>query len=160
MFSSITAIKFFVAFSGGAIPQKTKSIDIIMVIAEKRKIIKGRSKLNRIKNTVEELLLGPMSPKINNIFPKDSKLLDLYIEEKKVLNINFNREMLLELEWTSKDGISIYYIVLQSIADTIFYQFRDIEKIKFYFNNIAYRYIGDYGPLENGIKPDWDILKR
>lgn len=129
------------------------------LVAERRKIVKSKNKTARIENTVEELLLGPVDPEIKTFFPEGTKLLGLKKIEN-VLHLNFNRTMIMDLEWDKNNGISIYYILLQSIVNTVCYQFREINKIKFYFNNKEFRYIGDYGPLENGIEPDWQMLKQ
>jgi hypothetical protein len=129
------------------------------LVAEKRAIVKTGKEIDRIKNSVDELLLGPIDPKLVNIFPKEAKLLSLILSNKTLI-LNFNRETVMDINWEKNNGVSIYYLLVQSITDSVCFQFKEIEKIKFYFNGQDYRYIGDIGPIDEGVKPDWKILKK
>lgn len=136
-------------------PDKNK----INLIAEKRAIIKEKNKKQKIKNTIEQLLLGPIEPGINNIFPKEAKLLSIKLIGKNVL-LNFNRETIMNIKWEKNQNVSIYYIFLQSIVNSICFQHKDVDRVKFYFNGKEFEYIGNYGPMDIGLKPDWSILSR
>jgi len=129
------------------------------LFAEKRAIIKSFRKIDRIKNSLEELLLGPIDPDLINIFPQEAKLLSANLENKTLI-LNLSTETVLNTDWEKNNGVSIYKLLIYSIADTVFIQFKDINKIKFYFNGTEYRYIGDIGPIDGGVKPDWKILKK
>ena len=129
------------------------------LFAERRAIVKSFKEIDRIKNSVDELLLGPIDPKLVNIFPQDSKLLSAMLSGR-TLTLNFNKETIMDVNWEKNYGVSIYYLLVQSVTDTVCYQFKEIDKIKFYFNGQEYRYIGDVGPVDNGVKPDWKILKK
>jgi len=135
-------------------PDKEK----IKLIAERRSIIKGKTKIEKIRNTIEELLLGPMDYNINSFFPVESKLMNIRLENK-TLHINLNRETIMNLNYNKEKNISSYYLMMQSIIHTVHYQFRNIENYKFYFNGKDYKYIGDIKHPENGFKPDLKILK-
>lgn len=129
------------------------------LLAERRKIIKARTKENRIKNSIEELLLGRSDPDLYNLFPVDSKVLSVRVE-KKVVHINLNRETFLNVEdRKSKNGVSIYRLMLQSIVHSIYFQNKWVDRVKFYIEGAEYNYIGDVGPLANGLKPDWSLVK-
>jgi hypothetical protein len=129
------------------------------LFAEKRGIIKSWKEIDRIKNSVEELLLGPVDPKLVSVFPKESRLLSAMLSNKTLI-LNFNKETIMDVNWEKNNGVSIYYLLTQSVADPVCFQFKEIEKIKFYFNGQDYRYIGDIGPVDDGVKPDWKILKK
>jgi len=129
------------------------------LFAERRTIVDSVKKIDRIKNSVEELLLGPIDPNLVNIFPKEAKLLSAILSNKTLI-LNFNKETIMDLNWEKNNEVSIYYLLLQSITDSVCLQFKEIEKIKFYFNGQDYRYIGDIGPVSDGVRPDWKILKK
>ncbi|MBN2546805.1 MAG: GerMN domain-containing protein [Spirochaetes bacterium] len=128
------------------------------LVSERRAIIKGKTKKDKIKNSIEELLLGPIDPKIYNIFPIESKLLSLRIENNTA-HINLNRETIMNIDFKKTKDTSLYYLILQSIANTIHFQNRNIQYVKFYFDGKEYNFIGDIRHSVNGLKPDWKILK-
>jgi len=132
--------------------------DKTKLFAERRAVIKGKTKTDRIRNSLEELLLGPIDPKIYNIFPIEAKLLSLRINNNTAY-VNLNRETIMNIDFKKTKNISIYYLILQSIANTIHFQNRKIEYVKFYFDGKEYKYLGDIGLLDKGLKPDWKILK-
>jgi hypothetical protein len=43
-------------------------------------------------------------------------------------------------------------------VNTICFNQREIKKVKLYFEGIDYRYIGIYGPFNEGIAPDWELF--
>lgn len=130
------------------------------LLVEKRSIVKGISRSEMINNTIGELLLGSVDPDIKGIFPNESKLLSVRMEGKTVL-LNFNKETINGIREVEEDSdVSVYYLSLESIVDTVCFLYRDIENVRFFFDGKEYRYIGDFGPIDNGLKPDWNILKR
>ena len=130
-----------------------------VLLAERRAIIKSSSKEQKIINTVEELISGPVDYNIKNIFPLESKLLNIRLENN-ILHLNFNRETLMNLNLEKYEKKNNYYLYLQSITDTVCHQFRDIKIIKFYFDGKETRFVESYGPIDQGIKPDWKLLKK
>ncbi len=135
-------------------PDKNKNL----LLTEKREIIKDNDKTKRIKKIVEELLLGPIDPEMYNVFPKESKLLSIRLEDN-ILFLNLNKETVMNIENVSGDNKLIYSLLLKSIVNSVCFQEKDINLIKFYFNGKEYKYLGTYGPIIEGIKPDWNILK-
>jgi hypothetical protein len=136
-------------------PDKTKT----SLIYEKRYIIYGKNRLDKINKVVDELLLGPVSPDIEDIFPLKSKLLSSRMD-KDTLSLNLTRETVMDVSWEKNNNVSIYKILLQSIVDTVCYHDRNIKKVKFYFDSKEFKYIGDFGPIDQGVSPDWESLKR
>ncbi len=131
-----------------------------MLIAEKRDIIRKFSEKDRIKNTVEELLLGPINPDVQNIIPNSAKLLNVIVSGNTV-KLNFNRETVMDIDTSREKKPSLYYeLVLDSIVDSICIQFRNIKKVYFYFDGKEYEYLNTFGPLGNGLRPDYSILKK
>jgi hypothetical protein len=128
------------------------------LLAEKRQIIKDNNKKNKIKNIVEELILGPMNSEFYNIFPLDSKLLSVTLVNNNLL-LNFNKATIMNIDNESEDNKLVYSYFIKSIVNSICFQLKDIETVKFYFDGKSYKYIGSYGPIDKGIKPDWNTLK-
>jgi spore germination protein GerM len=136
----------------------TRNMD--KIIAEKREIVRSFSKKNRIKNTIDELLLGPINTEIRRIAPINSKLLNVELIDKNLL-LNFNRETVMDIDTSRLDNPANYYkILLQSIVNTISIQFKDIKKIYFYFDGVQYNYLENFGPLEKGLSPDYSLIKK
>ncbi len=135
-------------------PNKSRNI----LLGENRKIIKDFTKEGKIKKIVEELLLGPINPELYNIFPLESKLLSARLDDK-VLLLNFNNETIMNIEFESENDKIIYSLFLKSIVNSICFQVKDIELVKFYFDGKGYKYLGSYGPIDKGVKPDWEMLK-
>ena len=129
------------------------------LLYERRNILYGKNRLDRINKIVDELLLGPIGPKYLDIFPMNSRLLSSRFDND-VLSLNFNRETVMNVNWDSTDNLSIYKILLQCIVDTVCYHDRGIKYVKFYFDGKEYRYVGDYKLPDEGVKPDWKILKK
>lgn len=135
-------------------PDKTKNL----LLAEKREITKERDNTKRIKNIIEELLLGPINSEIYNVFPKDSKLLSIRLEDD-VLFLNLNKETIMNIENVAGDNNPMYLLILKSIVNSVCFQEEYIKLIKFYFNGKEYKYLGTSKPIIEGIKPDWNVLK-
>lgn len=131
---------------------------LTLLLAEKRQIIKEYDKKSKVRNIVEELLLGPIDPEYYNIFPLESKLLSVSLSDN-VLLLNFNKETIMNIENESENDKIIYSLFLKSIANSICFQMKDIKLIKIYFDGKAYKYLGSYGPIDKGIKSDWNVLK-
>ena len=66
----------------------------------------------------------------------------------------------MDFDWDEKKGDLSYKLLVGSILDTICFQFKDIKKVKLFFDGKEYRYIGDIGPIDDGLLPDWSILIR
>ena len=82
--------------------------------------------------------------------------------EGKTVFLNFSRETVMDVqvEKEEKDGVSIYYLLLESIVNSICFEHRDVDRVKFSFGGKEYRYVGNFGPIDKGLKPDWRILMR
>lgn len=127
------------------------------LLAERRKIVKGKTKVEKIRNSIQELLLGPMDPELYTLFPTDSKLISVRIE-KRTVHVNLNKETFLNIEERNNSS-DICTLMLQSIVHTIYFQNKWVEKVKFYVEGKEYNFIGDAGPLNNGVKPNWNLVK-
>lgn len=134
-------------------PYKTNS----KLIYERRAIIKGKYRKDRLDNIVSELLLGPVSPEIKNYFTKEAKLINSWLD-KDIYYINLTEETLMNIEWTT-NNILIYELILKSIVNSICINDRKIKEVHIYFNNKEYNYIGNV-KLSDCIKPDWKILLK
>jgi hypothetical protein len=130
-----------------------------LLIAERRKIIKAKSKKEIIKNIIDELFLGTENKKLNNIFPKKSKVLSVRFNED-TLYINLNKNTVNDLSEKIIYDSNFFNLFFLSIVNTVCFEFRDIKLVKFYFNSKEYKYLDKYGPYDNGIKPNWNIIKK
>ncbi len=135
-------------------PDKTNS----RLVYERRAIIKGKTRKNKLDNIVDELLLGPLSFKIKNYFNKDAKLINSWLE-KDIYYINLTEETLMSIDWSVNNKILIYQLILQSIVNSICINDRKIKSVRFYFNNKEYNYIGNI-KISEGLKPNWEILLK
>jgi hypothetical protein len=135
-------------------PDKSKT----GLLYERRYVLYGKNKLDRINKVVEELLLGPINPDLTDIFPIKSKLLSSRLD-KGVLSLNLSRETVMDVNWENNKNISIYKLLIQSIVDTVCYHDRSIKKIRFFFDGKEYKFIGDFNQPDSGFKPDWEMLK-
>lgn len=156
---SIVLIGFFITeknYFYGIIfyPDKTNS----KLIYERRAIPKAKDRKKRLDNIVSELLLGPLSPKIKNFFSRDAKLINSWLENE-IYHINLTEETFMTVDWKINNNISIYEIIIKSIVDSICINDRKIKKVKFYFNNKEYNYIGNI-KISDGLAPDWKILLK
>ncbi len=162
----IIAVIIFINFSGYLLTNKNTYTTYLFypnnlktkLIKEKSEILKSYNKTKRMRNTLEELLLGPLNPNITNLFSKNSKLLSLKVTGNTVL-LNFNKDFIMDLDDNNASNLT-YYLILQSIVNSITYQFKDIKTVKFYFSDKEYRFVGTYGPINQGIKPDINILSK
>jgi len=136
-------------------PDKSKT----SLIYEKRAILYGQNRLDRITKIVNELLLGPDTSKSYNIFSQKSKLLNAMIINNTLI-LNLSKPTLSDLNWERNKNISNYYLALQSIVVTVCFHDKFIDCVKFYFDGEEYSYAGEYGNLSIGVKPDWKILKN
>lgn len=139
------------------------------LIYEIRKIPRSSTKREKLSLIIDELLLGAVAPNTKAVFPREAKLLSLWIQDSEVL-LNFNKEFLNNLEWENPAGDTsataherehaFYSLLLQSVVHTICAEERSIKIVKFYFDGKPYKYIGTLGPLDGGLKPDWKLLKK
>ena len=129
------------------------------LIAEKRAILREKNKIDRVGKIVEELLLGPIDPSLVNIFPIDSKLISYSLENDTLL-LNLDRQTFLSIDYEKENNNLLPYLQLQSIVISVCFNERSIKNVRFYFDGEEYRFIGNYGPITNGVKPDWKILKK
>jgi hypothetical protein len=136
-------------------PDKTKA----SLIYEKHAIIYGKNSLDEANKIIDELLLGPVNQKFLNIFSSKAKLLSSRIE-KDTLIVNLTKDTLMDINTEKNKNVSLHYLALQSIVTSVCFHEKSIKKVKFYFDGIDYKFIGDYGPITEGMKPDWKILKK
>lgn len=136
-------------------PDKSKTA----LVYEQRTISRSFSKREKMKKIVNELLLGAIDPDLKNTFPKRAKLLSLWLEKDHIA-LNFNKELLNDLDWNDDAVDSSYMLLLQAIVHTICTEERSLKRVKFYFDGVQYRYIGAAGPIDEGILPDWNLLQK
>ena len=127
------------------------------LLCERREVTKGRNKKEKIRNIVNELLLGPIDPKLYNYFPKESKLLSVVLENKSIY-LNFNRDFLLNVNENKKGKYSVYHLMIYSIINSIHLNIRGIERYYILFNGIQYEFIDNFGPINEGLTADLKIL--
>lgn len=129
------------------------------LLAENRAIIKGVNDKERIRNIVEELLTGPIDPKLINFIPKESKLNSLWIDDRTVF-LDFNRETLLNINADSSGKFSAAYLILYAITNSVCFHERKIEKVKFFFDGVSYNNIENIENFGDGIKKDFKIFLK
>lgn len=128
------------------------------LVVEKRLIIKKNSTEDQIREIIEELMVGPISPDINNPFSKEAKLLSCWVIDDVVF-LNLNREAVLNIDSKLIKLSKGYHLFLESFVDTICFQFKKIKSVKIFIDGKEYNYLDNY-PLMQALKPDWEILKR
>jgi len=121
---------------------------------EIRTIVKGKTKQNQISNLLSEFFLGPINNNYYNCFGNNIKLRSIIIEDD-VLNINLNKDFFLNNDFSQEE----YYIFFQSVVVTVCYNYRDIKKVKFYFDGIEYKYASFYKIVNDGFTPDFYLIK-
>jgi len=129
------------------------------LLAENRAIIKGANEKERVRNIVEELLTGPIDPKIINFFPKESKLNSLWIDGRTVF-LDFNRETLLNISADKFGKYSAAYLVLFAITNSVCFHEKKIEKVKFSFDGVFYKNIENIENFGDGLKKDFKIFLK
>jgi hypothetical protein len=133
--------------------------DLNGLLAENRAIIKGSNEKERIRNIVEELITGPIDPKLVNFFPKESKLNSLWIDGRTVL-LDFNRETLLNVNADKYGKFSAAYLLLFAITNSICFHEKRIERVKFYFDGVSYKNIENIENFGEGLRKDFKIFLK
>jgi len=128
------------------------------LLAEKRELVWKKSEKERISNIVEEVLLATMNKESFNFTNKNSKLLNLSIENNRVI-LNLNSESLNFIKYGNVDNYQEQlYMFIYSITNSICFNFNSIKYVKFYFDGKLYRYLDTNLQGENGFSPNWELL--
>jgi spore germination protein GerM len=128
------------------------------LLAEKRELIWKKSEKDKISNLVEEILIGPMNKKSLDSTNQNSKLLNLLIENNRVI-VNLNRESLNFIKYGNVDNYDReLYLFIYSITNSICFNFNSIKYVKFYFDGILYEYLGNNFQGKDGFSPNWTLL--
>jgi hypothetical protein len=85
---------------------------------------------DKITGFIEELLLGPQTPRLKPVFSRGTKLISCFTR-KKTLYVNFSRDLL------KSDGeVSDFTVAEQIFKENIFKNFRNIDIIEIYIDGI------------------------
>ena len=129
------------------------------LFCEKREITRTKTKIDKLNKIVDEVLLGPISGKYINLFSTDARIISSWIENNQY-NLNLSKESVLDINLNFKNDDFIYFIAIQSIIFSVYSNEKSIKKIKFYFDGIEYKYIGNFNLLEDNFKFNWKNLKK
>ncbi len=112
---SLPVSLYFIAENGVSLEPENRMISLI-----------DQSFSEKIKKTIEALIAGPEDRRKYRVIPADTKLLDLFIDEKSNLYLNFSRE------FKGESASSFYseYLFENAIAGTVKKNFRDIKAIQ------------------------------
>jgi len=135
-----------------------KNNNINKLLAEKRELIWKKSKKERMANVVEEILIGSMNKKSLNSNNQNSKLLNILIEDNRVI-LNLNGESLNFIKYSNVNNYqNQLYMFIYSITNSICFNFNSIKYVKFYFDGRLYEYLDTNFQGEYGFSPNWKLL--
>lgn len=113
---------------------------------ENRKVIYHKSREIRVANFIDEFLLGAESPLLKEIFPLNSKRLGSVLDHH-TLYINFSKDVLNDID---RPELAIY-----SLVNSVCMYDRHIKRVVLYVDDVLYRFIGNYGPIDKGVVPNF-----
>ena len=158
------------------------SADRSGLLAQPKQVKNSRNQQDFVKNIVNEVLLGPVNGRMRpnrskidvNPFPKESKLISLWLDED-TLFLNFNKELLLNVqEFDEKNSnnldtnlnkknnckFSLNYLILYSIINTVNKNCPAIKYFYLCFEGNYYKYIDGFGPMDVKLQPDSKIFVK
>ncbi|MFC1504816.1 GerMN domain-containing protein, partial [Spirochaetota bacterium] len=108
---------------------------------EMKRIKRSASLEDTIFITLEELITGPISYKLKNIFPIEGRIQGIFTQDERVY-INLSREFILFINAENEKHIIL------SLLETIAYNFKSMREVVLLFNNRRMHHISGAYVLE------------
>jgi spore germination protein GerM len=125
---------------------------------ERRQFKRGSNPDETIAGIIEELLLGPMDPEMDMLFPIDTRLLGAAIDDGTLV-VNLTRSSIMQETEIKRGRFTVYHVMFQSILHTAHHFNPAIKRLELLFEGESYTYVGTY-PIGSGINLDYSVLKR
>jgi hypothetical protein len=116
------AVKVF--FMGGL--SDPSGNDATILQAEDQTIFRSAELTNRVKQVVQKLLEGPKTPGMFSSLPKDTKLLEVFIDKAGVAYIDFSDS----ISTNHPGGILNEQATVYSIVNSLTYNLPEIRQVK------------------------------
>lgn len=114
--------------------------------------VAGSSKRElKIKNVVDDLLLGPVNIKLKNQFDSNAKLLSVSLVGDDVY-LNFTNNTFKSVENPQ--------LCIQSIVETVSFFDNSAKRVFIFVEGVNHRYIGDVGPIDVGVVSNYNFLSK
>jgi hypothetical protein len=100
--------------------------DATILQAEDQTIFRSAELTNRVKQVVQKLLEGPKTPGMFSSIPKDTKLLEVFIDEAAVAYVDFSDS----ISTNHPGGILNEQATVYSIVNSLTYNLPEIRQVK------------------------------
>ncbi len=122
-------VAFFVSYKGTHRTFFFESVDSNEVFIEKRFVPKSPYQ-DKITTYIEELLLGPQTPRLKPVFSRGTTLISCF-ERKHTLYVNLSKDLL-----KAEGEVSDFAVAERIFKENIFKNFRQIDIIEIYIDGI------------------------